>query len=119
MVDVFYLFLYFSGLKQNFKKSEIGTHFSYNEKLKEKKIFYKTVTDIQRVLNIWKMSNFTLEGKIAIFKTIAISKIVFQSFILTVPKHIINELEKIQKAFLWKNSTPKIKHETLCNNYKA
>ena len=65
------------------------------------------------------MRNITLEGKIAIFKTIAISKIVFQSFIATVPKHIINELEKIQKAFLWKNSTPKIKHETLCNDYKA
>ena len=64
------------------------------------------------------MRNLTLEGKIAIFKTIAISKVVFQSFIATVPKHI-NELEKIQKAFLWKNSTPKIKHETICNDYNA
>ena len=27
-------------------------------------------------------------------------------------------LKKIQKAFLWNNSTPKIKHETLCNDYK-
>ena len=50
------------------------------------------------------MINLTLEGKIAIFKTIAISKIAFQSFIATVPKHIINELEEIQKAFLWKYS---------------
>ena len=75
--------------------------------------------DIQRVLNIWKKRNLTLEGKTVTFKTIAISKTVFQSFIRTVPKHIINELEKIQKAFPWKNSTPKIKHETLCNDYKA
>ena len=30
----------------------------------------------------------------------------------------INELEKIQKAFLQKNSTPNIKHETLCNDYE-
>ena len=81
MIDVFYLFIYFlyySGLKSNFKTSEIagigalkgvqvavcglrcidlnndtlkivGTHFSYNEKLQEEKNFYKTVTDIQRV----------------------------------------------------------------------
>ena len=91
----------------------LGTHFSYNEKLKEEKMFYKTVTDIQQVLNIWKMKNLTLERKIDIFKTIAISKMVFLSFIA---KHIINE---IQKAFLWKNSTPKINHETLCNDYKA
>ena len=44
------------------------------------------------------MRNVTLEEKIAIFKTVSISKIVFQSFIVTVPKHIINELGKTQKA---------------------
>ena len=55
------------------------------------------------------MRNLTLEGKIVIFKTLAIFKIVFQSLITTVSKHIVNELEKIQKAFLWKNSSPKIK----------
>ena len=33
--------------------------------------------------------------------------------------HIVNELEKIQKAFLWKNSSPKIKHETIYNDYKG
>ena len=42
------------------------------------------------------MRNLTLEGKIVIFKTIAISKIDFQSFIKNVSKHIINEFEKIQ-----------------------
>ena len=96
----------------------LGTQFSYDEKLKEEKTFYNTLTDIQWVLKIWKKRNLTLEGKI-IFKTIAISTIIFQSFILTVPKHITNELEKIQVFFLWKNSIPKIKCETLCNDYKA
>ena len=28
-------------------------------------------------------------------------------------------LKKIQNAFFWNNSSPKIKHETLCNDYKA
>ena len=88
----------------------LGTNFSYNEKLKEEKNVYKTETYSKRVLNIWKMRSLTLEGKIVIFKKTRISKIVFQSFITTVPKHIINELKKMQKAFLWKNSTAKIKH---------
>ena len=57
------------------------------------------------------MRNLTLEGKIVVFKTITISEIVFQSFIITVPKHC-------ERTF-WKNSTPKIKHETLCNDYKT
>ena len=79
----------------------LGTHLSYNEKLKDE---------------IWKMRNLTLEWKIVIFKTLAISKIVFQSLVTPVPRHIVNGLEKIQKAFLWKNSSTKIKHETLCND---
>ena len=58
------------------------------------------------------MRNLALEGKIVTFKTIAISKMIFQSFTTTLPKYIINDLRKTQKDFLWKNSTPKIKHET-------
>ena len=58
------------------------------------------------------MRNLTLKRKIVTFKTITISKMVFQSFITTVPKFIIIDIRKTQQAFLWKNSTPKIKHET-------
>ena len=43
------------------------------------------------------MRNLTIEAKIVIFKTIAISKIVFQSFITNVPKYVMNK--KIEKAF--------------------
>ena len=55
----------------------LGTHFSYNEKLKEKKNFYKIVTYMQQVLKIWKIRKLALEEKIIIFKTMAISKIIF------------------------------------------
>ena len=61
------------------------------------------------------MRNLAIEGKIVIFKTILISKIVLQSFIITVPNSIVNELEK---GFSQKNSTPKIRHETLCSHFK-
>ena len=93
----------------------LGTN---NKKLKEEKN-YKPVTDIERVLKVWKMRKLILKGKTVIFKTIAISKTVFQPFIITVPKHLLNEFEKIDKTFLWNNSTSKINHETLCNDYKA
>ena len=65
------------------------------------------------------MKKLTLEGKIVIFRTIEISKIVFQAFITTAPKHIVIELNKIQKAFFWNNSSPKTKYATLCNNYNV
>ena len=148
MFDNFHFLSYFSGLNPKFTKCEVagikvlkgvsvavcamrcidlnidalkilGTHFSYNEKLKEEKLFYKIVTDLQRVLKIWKLRNLTLKGKIVIFKTISISKIVFQAFVTAAPKHIVNELKKIQKDFFCNDSPPKIKHENLCNDYKA
>ena len=52
----------------------LGTHFSNNKELKEEKKFSKTVTNIQRMLKIWKIRKLTLEGKIVIFETIATSK---------------------------------------------
>ena len=59
----------------------LGTHFSYNEKLKEEKKFCKIVTDMQRVLKIWKIGRLTLEGKIVIFKIIAISILLSQNIL--------------------------------------
>ena len=60
----------------------LGTHFSYNEKLKEdERNFCLIVANVQHVLKLWKLRNLTLEGKILIFKTLALSKIIFQAFI--------------------------------------
>ena len=56
----------------------LGSHFSYNEIFKVEKKNCQSVTDIQGVLKKWNIRKLTLERKMAIFKTIAISKIVFQ-----------------------------------------
>ena len=61
------------------------------------------------------MQNLTLEGKITIFKTLAISKIIHLSLVTNVSMQIIKELNKIQKESTWNGSNPKIKHSTLCN----
>ena len=58
------------------------------------------------------MRRLKIEGKIIVFKTLVISKIVFLSLILEVPTEIISELERIQKTFLWPFK-PKIKNEAL------
>ena len=147
MVNSFHIFSHFSGLRPNLTKCEIagigvlkevkvvvcsmqcvdlvldtikilGTHFSYNEKLKEERNFCLIIANTQRVLKLWKLRNLTVEGKVLIFKTLALSKIIFQAFVTPIPIYVVTELEKIQKSFLWENSTSKIKHDTLCNDYK-
>ena len=55
----------------------LGACFSYNQKIKDDKIFNNIISNIQGVLNSWGMRNFTLEGRIVVFKTLAVSKIVF------------------------------------------
>ena len=64
------------------------------------------------------MRNLTLEERIVVFKTLAVSKIVFRAPLTKIPHQVVKELEKIQKSFLWKDSTPKIRHETTCKDYK-
>ena len=49
------------------------------------KQFCKFVSDIEVVLKIWKLINLTLEGKITIFKTLALSKIVYFSLVTEIP----------------------------------
>ena len=66
------------------------------------------------------MANKTLslEGKITIFKSLAISKIVYLALLTIVAKNVIFDLKEIENRFLWSNKKSKIKHSTLCNDYE-
>ena len=141
VIDVFKIFST-SGLKPNISKCEIagigvlkgvnlavcgmknidltvdaikilGLYFSYNQIIQNDLNFCKTISKIQSVLKVWRMRNLTLEGKITIFKSLALSKIVYTALVIPVSLQIINEITRIQKTFIWNNSTPKIKNKTL------
>ena len=64
------------------------------------------------MLKIWKSRKLTLEGKIIIFKTIMISKIVFQSLITTAPNRNVNN-------FFSGINHGQDKTWTLCKDYKV
>ena len=94
----------------------LGAYFSYNKKTKDDKNFYN-ISNIQGVLNLWRMINLTFDI-LVMFKTFAILKIVFLALLTKIPHQAVKELEKIQKSFLWKDSTLKIRHETTCKEHK-
>ena len=58
--------------------------FSYNKKLQQEKKIKNHVAKIKNVARIWRMRNLTIEAKISIFKSLAISKIVHLALINTV-----------------------------------
>ena len=125
-INSFNQFYHFSGLKASIGKCEIagigslkgvteavcglksvdlsndtikilGIHFPYSKKVQMQNNFISTIKKIQQVLRLWNSRMLTLEGRIMIFKTLAISKIVYLALITNVPKVIVEELQKIQK----------------------
>ena len=52
------------------------------------------------------------------FENIGFIKKFFQAFVTQIPNYVATKVEKIHKRFLWANSTPKIKDNILCNDYK-
>ena len=148
LVKTFTLFSSFSGLKPNISKCEIcglgplnwvemavcgmqsvdltrdaikilGVYFSYNINLVNQKNYCQAITNIHGILKLWRMRNLPIEGKIVVFKTLAISKLVYLALLTVIPDHITDEVTKIQKSFIWHDSSPKIKHETLRMEFKA
>ena len=76
-----------------------GISLSYNKAIQNKLNFRTTIFKIQAVLKLWRMRQLSLEGKIIVFKSLAISKIAYLSLLTDVPNKIIEELIKIQKNF--------------------
>ena len=95
LLDIFFYYSKYSGLKPNFSKCGIvgigslkgvevtvcgikcvnlkvntikilGIHFSYNNKLNMEKHFLTAISNNQNVLKIWRLRNITLEGKIIV-----------------------------------------------------
>ena len=64
------------------------------------------------------MRRLSLEGKFIAFKSLAISKIVYLSFLTSVPNNIVEELIKVRKNFLWSFTALKIKHLTIRMDYQ-
>ena len=64
------------------------------------------------------MTDLSTEVKIVVFKTLAISKLVYLVLLTVIPNHITDKA-KIKKSFIWHNSSSKIKHEKLRVEFRA
>ena len=72
-----------------------GIHFSYNKKIENEENLLSLLKKIENVLKIWKIRNLTDQGKITIFKTLAISKVIHLALVTNVPHVKIDQLNKI------------------------
>ena len=94
----------------------LGIYFYYNKKLEQEKNFLNHIVKIQNILKLRKLRNLTMEWRIVVFKSLAISKLIHLALVTEIPTSRINLLTKIQMEFIWKGKTPKIKNTTLSND---
>ena len=62
---------------------------------------------MEKVLNMWRIRNLTLEGKILVFKPLALSKLIFLAQALPISKVVISALEKNSKTVYLEGSPSK------------
>ena len=73
----------------------LGVLCSYDKKECENENFYKKIKDIEKVINVWRMRNLSLQGRIQVIKTFIISKFQYQFANDSIPAQFVKRLEKI------------------------
>ena len=73
---------------------------------------------MKNILKFWRMRQLTLERRIRVFKSLAVSKVVHILLITKLHNSTIDFLYKTQKKFIWQTIKAKIKHNIICNCYK-
>ena len=96
----------------------LGIHYSYNKHLENDENFKQYIAKIENVLKLWRVRSLSLEGKITVFKSLALSKITHLALVKTIPPSITDQLNKTQNNFIWNGLNPKIKKLTINNNYE-
>ena len=95
----------------------LGIFNSYDTDLAEKLNFLDNLKCLTDVLNLWWARDLSLEGKILVFKSLALSKLLYYCTMKVPSKQLIKQLNIIHKNFVWNNKRPKIKHSTLIASY--
>ena len=96
----------------------LGIHYSYNKQLENDENFKKYIAKIENLLKLWRARNLSLNGKITVFKSLALSRITHLALVKTIPPSIIDQLNNTQKNFSWNQLNPKIKKSTINNDYQ-
>ena len=81
----------------------LGVYYSYDKNLENQENVINLFLKIKKLSRLWRMYNVTIAGKITVFKTFSISKIVLLALVL-----LNFELDKIKKHFLWENGNPSL-----------
>ena len=90
---------------------------SYDKDLEQKLNFFDNIKTLNDVLKLWEFRGLMLAGRILVFKSLVLSKLLYACTVKVPSKFIIDQLNTLHKNFIWNNKRPKIKHSTLIADY--
>ena len=73
-------------------------HYSHNKQLENDEDFEKCIAKIENVLKLCRARNRSLEGKITVFKSLALSKITHLALVKTIPPSLKDHLKAHSKV---------------------
>ena len=91
----------------------LGVAFAYDSTTSYKINFEERLVTLKNVLNLWTTRNLTLIGRICIVKTLAISKLVYNTSVLKVPQNFAEKVNDICFKFIWNFKPDKVKRQTI------
>ena len=62
---------------------------------------------------MWGQRDLSILGRIMIFKSLALSKVIYQCNNLTVPDDFIKELDQLAFTFIWQHKPDKVKRTAI------
>ena len=71
------------------------------------------MNNLEKTLNGWKRRKLTLLGRINKVKTVGLSKLIYSASVLSIPKHLVKEINRIAFNFIWDGKPAKAKRSTI------
>jgi exonuclease III len=106
------------GLKWVKEAKALGIHFSNNGNIMYEKNFSNKLKELKRILAIWGQRDLSILGRIMVFKSLALSKVIYQCNNLTVPDDFISELDKLAFNFIWQYKQDKVKRTAIIADFE-
>ena len=94
----------------------LGVYLGYDKDICYYHNWTSKLEKLERILSVWKRRNLTIFGKSTIVNTLALSKLIYNAFILPNPgDEFFKSVSKLVYNFLWKKRD-RIKRHTLIGN---
>ena len=94
----------------------LGVDVSYSPDVLDSQL-KRILMKIKRQLNLWKVRNLSLIGKIQIVKTFAFSQLLYIAGMVKIPDSYIKEVNRLVYGFIW-NGPDRIKREVMVKEYE-